>query len=69
MSNLIEKFKITFELHAIACDMFVAKLRKKYPGIDEESASQELKKWLTDRPGAPLGDGVGTPVDLKRFKL
>ena len=47
---------------------FVNKLKKKRPDITASEISKEVDKWYQDRPGAPIGDGVGRVADPSRFR-
>lgn len=41
-------------------------LRRRHPELSEVELDERVQAWVRERPGAPHGDAVGTPVDLPR---
>jgi hypothetical protein len=46
--------------------MMRQQLRRKHPEMSPEEIERRVVQWLEDRPGAPFGDGPGTPVPWPR---
>lgn len=61
------KFEVILELIELAERAFVFKLKKDNPLITPSEIEEAVRAWYLDRPGAPLGDGVGEPGDISRF--
>jgi hypothetical protein len=45
-------------------DLMRQNLRRRNPDATEEELEHLLRAWLSERPGAEHGDGVGTPRPL-----
>jgi Rv0078B-related antitoxin len=63
-----ERLALTFELFEFGVEMMAANLRRRHPGATPDEIERLLEEWLAERPGAELGDGVGVPVPLTRFR-
>lgn len=63
-----ERLALTFELFEFGVEMMAANLRRRHPGATPDEIERLLEAWLAERPGAELGDGVGVPVPLTRFR-
>jgi hypothetical protein len=64
--TLIERFRTTLALFDFGHQMMRQNLRRKFPEASESEIETRLRAWVSDRPGAELGDGVGRPVDWPR---
>lgn len=69
MENGIATFEMIWELQQLAERAFVFRLKEKNPNLTPEQIEVEVCKWLKDRPGAEIGDGVGRVGDPSRFKF
>ncbi len=68
MKSYVAQFQLILNMQQFAERAFVNKLKKKRPDITHNEVREEVDKWYTDRPGAPLGDGVGRVGDPSRFR-
>ncbi len=64
----IAKFRVISELQELAERAFIYKLKKSNPDITQLEIIAEVNRWYKDRPGAPVGDGVGRIGDPSRFQ-
>ena len=68
MKSYVTQVQLILNMQQFAERAFVNKLKKKRPDITHQEISEEVDKWYMDRPGAPLGDGVGRVGDPTRFR-
>lgn len=68
MKSYVVQVQLILNMQQFAERAFVNKLKTKRPNITRREISQEVDKWYQDRPGAPLGDGVGRVGDPSRFR-
>jgi Rv0078B-related antitoxin len=61
MQSAAEKLRIALQMHAEGVAMHRLTLRRKHPEFSTEQIEDLVYAWLCDRPGAPFGDGEGTP--------
>ena len=61
------KLRTALDLHEAGVLMMRENLRRQFPSESADQIEERLVAWLHTRPGAEQGDGVGTPVDLRRF--
>jgi hypothetical protein len=66
--TLADRLALTFELFEFGVEMMAANLRRRHPGATPDEIERLLEAWLAERPGAELGDGIGVPVPLARFR-
>lgn len=55
------KLRIAFELFEAGVKLQRQNLRRAHPGASEVEIERLLAEWLSTRPGAEHGDGVGRP--------
>jgi hypothetical protein len=58
---LVERFRTTMRLHEEGVRLMRQNLRRRYPRAGEVEIERRLAEWLSERPGAEFGDGVGKP--------
>lgn len=68
MKSFVAKVQMIADLQKFAERAFVYKLKKRDPHISDEGIAAAVNAWYKDRPGAPLGDGVGRVGDPTRFR-
>lgn len=68
MKSYVAQVELILNIQQFAERAFVIKLMKKRPGITRNEISREVDNWYQDRPGAPLGDGIGRVGDPSRFR-
>lgn len=63
MSNdeLVQKFRLTLDLHEAGVDMMRQNLRRRYPEATSGDIEAKLVAWLRDRPM----DAPGKPYTFK----
>jgi hypothetical protein len=61
-----ERFGLALDLFDLAQRMLRQKLRRKHPEATDVELDAMVERWRTQRPGAELGDGEGTPVPWPR---
>lgn len=66
-ASVVEAFRVTLELFETGVALMRQNLRRAHPHDTDEEIERRLGAWLTDRPGAELGDAAGRPVDVSRF--
>lgn len=66
--SLAEKLRIALALHEAGVAMMRENLRRRHPEATREQIDAMLAAWLSARPGAEHGDGVGRPGSLDRFR-
>ena len=54
-----QKLRLAFELFDAGVSLMRQKLRREHPELPAERIDQLLAEWLSTRPGAEHGDGVG----------
>jgi hypothetical protein len=59
-----ERLRIALRLHDEGVAMYRLTLERRYPELGAQEIEAKLQAWLTERPGAELGDGEGTPRAL-----
>ena len=69
MVNGIVTFEMIGELQQLAERAFVFRLKEMNPNITADEIEIEICRWLKERPGAEVGDGVGRVRDPSRFKF
>lgn len=60
------RFKTAMDLYELAESMLRQKLRREHPECDEATIDAMVVAWRLRRPGAELGDSVGSPVPWPR---
>lgn len=60
------KLRTAFDLFTSGERMMRQNLRRKHPEASAAEIEEMLWTWLTERPGAEFGDGVGRPVTWPR---
>jgi hypothetical protein len=60
--NVSRRAAETFELFEAGVLMMQQTLRRRHPSASDEEIEELLDVWLTTRPGAEHGDGVGVPA-------
>jgi hypothetical protein len=60
------RLRTTFDLFVAGVRMMRQNLRRRHPDASEEEIDGHLRAWLSRRPGAEYGDGVGRPVAWPR---
>jgi hypothetical protein len=58
--RLAAKLKTALVLHESGVAMKRAQIRRAHPRASDADVSRWLADWLRERPGAELGDVVGT---------
>lgn len=53
------------ELTALGEELLRQRLRREQPDLSDEEIEAAVARWWDDRPGAPRGDAVGRPRDLR----
>jgi hypothetical protein len=61
MQSAADKLRIALQMHTDGIAMYRLTLQRKHPACTAEQIDAMLYAWLCDRPGAPYGDGEGTP--------
>ena len=51
--------EIACELAEFGARMVAARYRREHPDAEDAAVESAVRAWWSDRPGAPLGDGVG----------
>ncbi len=65
-ARLVEKLRLTFDLHEAGVQMMRQNLRRRLPGAQDVEIEARLAAWLHERPGAELGDGEGDAIAWPR---
>jgi hypothetical protein len=65
-AKLVEKLRLTFDLHEAGVRMMRQNLRRRFPDAQDEEVEARLSAWLHERPGAELGDAEGEPIPWPR---
>jgi Rv0078B-related antitoxin len=60
------RLRTTFDLFAAGVRMMRQNLRRRHPDASEEEIESRLRAWMSHRPGAEHGDGVGRPTAWPR---
>ncbi|MDQ3991764.1 MAG: hypothetical protein M3245_05590 [Actinomycetota bacterium] len=61
-----ERLRIALQLHDEGVLLMRQNLRRRNPEAGEEEIQRRLGEWLSERPGAELGDAQGVPVSWPR---
>ena len=61
-TEVLTRFRTALELYELGVGMMLENLKRAYPSASEQEIERHLCGWLTERPGAELGDGVGLRV-------
>lgn len=61
----IERLQAAMDLFETGVSLMRQNLRRAHPDAEDSEIERLLQAWLTDRPGARLGDGDGTPIDIQ----
>lgn len=56
------RLRLAFDLFAAGEALVRQQLRRRFPDVSEEEIERRLEAWLSERPGAELGDASGRPV-------
>jgi hypothetical protein len=64
-SASVERLQAAMDLFETGVSLMRQNLRRAHPDADGLQIERLLHAWLTERPGARLGDSDGTPVDLR----
>jgi predicted nucleotidyltransferase len=62
-----ERLRLTLQLHEDGVRLMRQNLRRRDPGATTEEIDRRLRDWLSQRPGAELGDAQGRPVTWPRL--
>lgn len=57
----VERLRLALDLFAAGEAMMRQNLRRRFPTASEGEIEDRLASWLSERPGAELGDAVGRP--------
>lgn len=68
MKSYVAKVQLILNMQKFAERAFINKLKKKRPELSHQGIRDEVDRWYKDRPGAPVGDGVGRIGDPSRFR-
>lgn len=60
------KLRTAFDLFVAGERMMRQNLKRRYPEASDEEIEKRLRAWMSERPGAEHGDGVGRPVEWPR---
>ena len=60
-NELAERLRLAFDLFAAGEALMRQNLKRRFPGASAEEIEARLAAWLSERPGAELGDAVGRP--------
>ncbi len=60
------RLRTTFDLFVAGVRMMRQNLRRRHPDAGEEEIESRLRAWMSHRPGAEHGDGVGRPAAWPR---
>jgi len=60
------KLRTAFDLFVAGERMMRQNLKRRHPGARDEEIEKRLRAWMSERPGAEHGDGVGRPVEWPR---
>jgi hypothetical protein len=61
-----EKLRVAFDLSDAAIVLVRARLHREHPRATDAEVERLLESWLSTRPGAEHGDGVGRVVAWPR---
>ena len=53
--------RLAFQLYEFAEALFRQRQRREEPGITDAEVDRRVGEWLSERPGAELGDAEGLP--------
>jgi hypothetical protein len=56
------------DLSEAGIQMMLQNLRRRHPSASERRIRELLDAWMTERPGAELGDAEGRPVRWPRSR-
>ena len=59
------RLEAALELFETGVALMRQNLRRRHPSDTEEGIDRRLRAWLSDRPGAEMGDCPGRPVVLE----
>lgn len=60
------KLRTAFDLFVAGESLMRQNLKRRNPDADEEEIDRLLRAWMSKRPGAEHGDGVGKVVSWPR---
>ncbi len=63
-----QRLRLALDLFAAGEAMMRENLRRRFPGAGAEEIEERLVAWLSERPGAELGDAVGRPGTWPRSR-
>jgi hypothetical protein len=56
-----EKLRLALDMFDTGVDLMRQRLRREHPELDLAAIERLVEEWLSTRPGAEHGDGVGIP--------
>lgn len=59
--EVLSRMELAFDLYEMAEQMMRQNLRRLHPEASEQEIEDGIGEWLSRRPGAEHGDGVGRP--------
>lgn len=62
--EVLKRMEVAFDLYQTSEEIMRQNLRRRDPAATEEEIEAGIRAWLSKRPGAELGDGVGRPGRL-----
>jgi len=62
------RLAVALDLSETGIQMMLQNLRRRYPRAGDRKIRELLDTWMTERPGAELGDAEGTPVPWPRSR-
>jgi hypothetical protein len=61
-----KRLRLAIDLFASGEALMCQNLRRRFPEASDAEIEERLVAWLSERPGAELGDAVGRPVPFPR---
>jgi hypothetical protein len=61
LERVARNLRLTLALHDEGVRLMRQNLRCRHPDLTDSEIDQRLRAWLSERPGAEHGDGVGRP--------
>ena len=66
-SLIAERLRLALDLFATGESLMRQTLRRRFPNASAAEIEERLAIWLSERPGAELGDGVGRATAWPRI--